>query len=551
MPTVVVLHGMGGCGKSQLALEYCQQSENDNSYSAIFWVDATSPAIIEQGINDLARQLSKPGFDIVDVEGNIHFVLSKLSTWPSSWLLVFDNFDDPHSFKDKSIKQYFPRSNKGSILVTSRDATARSLGYYIDASTMANEEALDLLFKRSETPRNDANLPDARRIVKRLKFHALAIDQAGAYILARSLDFGLFLEHYNKRRRQVLEETPSLWDYSRKLKLGQESETQLSVFTTWELSFNLITGDKKARGDKEHILTLFAFFDANEMADSLLEPYYSENDSWMASCTSDNAWDEYKFQDILKELRNLSLVQGLRIQKSGAIFALHPLVQDWAKLRICPECRKAYTVEATLVLENFIKANKFHEMAFNKRQTTFSHVESVVQNRVEYLRPEDHAQNASVLNATVIFVGSLESLGQYKVAEELCRHELEEIKDLFGKESPHTLSTLNGLAFILNSQGKYDEAEPMSQQTVALREKVSGKKHPETLTTMNNLAVLLQNQGKYDEAELIYRQTLALREKVLGREHPDTVLIRRALDGCLESRCNQSSAPQEESDVTR
>jgi GTPase SAR1 family protein len=68
MPTVVVLHGMGGCGKSQLALEYCQQSENDNSYSAIFWVDATSPTIIEQGINDLARQLSKPGFDIVDVE---------------------------------------------------------------------------------------------------------------------------------------------------------------------------------------------------------------------------------------------------------------------------------------------------------------------------------------------------------------------------------------------------------------------------------------------------------------------------------------------------
>ena len=78
MPTVVVLLGIGGCGKSQLALEYCQQSENDKSYSAIFWIDAMSPTTIEQSLNALAQESSKPWFDATDIKGNIRFVLEKI-----------------------------------------------------------------------------------------------------------------------------------------------------------------------------------------------------------------------------------------------------------------------------------------------------------------------------------------------------------------------------------------------------------------------------------------------------------------------------------------
>jgi hypothetical protein len=55
---------MGGCGKSQLALEYCQQSENEKSYSSIFWIDAMTPSTVEQSFTFLAQKLSVPGFDI-------------------------------------------------------------------------------------------------------------------------------------------------------------------------------------------------------------------------------------------------------------------------------------------------------------------------------------------------------------------------------------------------------------------------------------------------------------------------------------------------------
>ena len=111
--TVVVLLGMGGCGKSQLALEYCQQGELNRAYSAIFWVDATSPTTIAQGFTAVARAIDKSDLDVADDEGNLRFVLDTMSAWRTKWLLVFDNFDDPSSFRRKSIKEYFPRGNQG------------------------------------------------------------------------------------------------------------------------------------------------------------------------------------------------------------------------------------------------------------------------------------------------------------------------------------------------------------------------------------------------------------------------------------------------------
>jgi tetratricopeptide (TPR) repeat protein len=542
MPTVVVLLGMGGCGKSQLALEYCQNSEKNKSYRAIFWIDAMSPTTIEQSLTAVAQELSKPGFNVADVEGNVQYVLTTISTWEESWLLVFDNFDDPHSFDNKSIKEYFPRGNSGSVLVTSRDVLANVLGHHIDISTMSIEEALELLFRRSDAIRSDTTLQDAQRIIKRLGFHALAIDQAGAYIRARTLDLDLFLEHYTKRREEVLIETPELWDYKRKLKPSQEIETKLSVFTTWELSFDLITGDEKTRVDKEHILTLTAFLDRNKISDTLFEPYSSQHSSWMTSCTRDDAWNKYKFQDILQELRNLSLVQSLKIQRSGATFSLHPLVQDWMKLRISSESRQAYTIEATLVLSDFIKTQIFHEMAFDTRQTTISHLEAVIQNDQEYFGQQGCVWDTAVLDATSRFGIFLQSLGQYKAAEKSYRRAFEGSKGLLGKEHPSTLISMTNLAFLLESQGKYNEAEPISRQTLALKEKVLGPEHQSTLISMNNLASLLESQGKYNEAEPISRQTLALREKVLGPEHPDTLISMNNMAFLLQSQSRYNEA---------
>lgn len=139
---------MGGRGKSQLALEYCQHVEKDLSYRAIFWIDAMSAATIEKSLISVAQKLSKPGFDATDVEGNVRYALTTISTWQEPWLLVFDNFDDLRPFDNKSIKEHLPRSITASVLITRRDGAAKA--HHIDVRTLSTEETLKLLFRRTD-----------------------------------------------------------------------------------------------------------------------------------------------------------------------------------------------------------------------------------------------------------------------------------------------------------------------------------------------------------------------------------------------------------------
>ena len=221
---------------------------------------------------------------------------------------------------------------------------------------------------------------------------------------------------------------------------------------------------------------------------------------------------------------------------------MHPLIQDWMKLRISSESRQAYAIEATLVLSYFIKSQVFHEMTFDARQTTFSHLQAVMQNSQEYSSQRGCAKDTTVLNAISYLAFFVYNLGRYKVAEELFRDVFEGKKGLLDKEHPDTLTSINSFAFLLDSQGKHDEAEPVNRETIALTEKALSKEHLDTLTSMNNLASLLTQRGKHDEAEPIFRHTLALTEKVLGKEHPSTLISINSLTVLLKNQGKYNKA---------
>jgi tetratricopeptide (TPR) repeat protein len=540
---ITVLHGMGGCGKTQVALEYCRQGQNHKWFSAIFWFDASSPTSMAQSFADAAHKLSKPNFDIVDAKGNIQFVRNAIETSNIYWLLVFDNFDDPKAFDGEDIKEYFPRGGHASLLFTTRDAGVTDMGKSIDLTFMSDQEALELLLKRSQVERSDANMQEGANIVKRLGYHALAIDQAGAYIKAGNLDLCLYMEHYTERKEKVLREIPDLWDYKRRLNIDSEVMTRLTVFTTWELSVQLITGTPTAQKDKIHLLTLAAFLDSKEVSDDLFACYGSENIDWLVSCVTNGAWDKYEAQGILKELRKLSLLQNLQIGKNETTFSLHPLIQDWVKLRVKADDRQTFALEGILLLSTFLK-NGNNKMTLGQKQALMAHLDVVLQHENKYGIFQGNFEDVELQDAAFYFEEFLNSQGQYNLSKQMTEHLLQWRKSFLGNEHPLTLRSMNTLGAALGNQGKPREAEEIYRQTLKLQEKALGKEHPSTLLSMNSVGTALGDQGKYKEAEKIHRQVLEIREKVLGKEHPDTLFSMNSLGLALKNQGKSREAEQ-------
>ena len=292
-PKTVVLLAMGGAGKTQLALEVCRQAEQSGKFGAIIWVDASSPKSVMQSYKVIAQKILKHHSYNLDDEDSIRLgVQDALRDWDGKWLMVFDNYDDPQAFQGHSIRKYLPSGRGGQILFTSRHQDSARLGHKFDASTMTENESFELLLQRRQL--NEDESIHGRKIVSTLGHLALAIDQAGAYIRARSLDLKEFIQHYHDRKEVILQEIPEEWEYSRTID-DEQKETRLRIFTTWELSFKQISGQEREVKRKEHFLTLAAFFDAGNVSERYFQAYFdNSNPDWMEIFSSNKKWDSYK-----------------------------------------------------------------------------------------------------------------------------------------------------------------------------------------------------------------------------------------------------------------
>lgn len=333
-PSVVVLTGAGGQGKTQLALEYCRVSII--LYKAIFWIDASSEASTIRSFESIAAKICNLDESFLDNRARIESVKERLRTWPERWLLVFDNYDHPHAFKN--LTSFFPISSgpvQNVILVTSRHLSCERLGTCIKVDGLTEDEALELLqSKSSRVQSSDEELEEGKKIVERLGYLALAIDQAAAYISIRQLPLSLFTEHYEKRKEFVLRDTPtSLWEYRARTD-SRGPEQNLSVLTTWELSFEQISENDTERESIGHFLTQSAFFDPRNIGESLFSNYLQRCDdtnvkpeAWMSTFLVEGRWDSFRFQDVVVGLMNLSLIQSIEFTGQEVKFSLHPLVK--------------------------------------------------------------------------------------------------------------------------------------------------------------------------------------------------------------------------------
>jgi hypothetical protein len=135
------LHGMGGVGKTQIALKYVY--DHLEHFPAIFWVTADSRAKLSQGYVDAAKQLQ---LEPQDSQRDQETVVQSFKTWlcntEASWMIVFDNADDL-----KLLKLFWPPTNRGTIIVTSRNPScAQMVTASAQVPSMTEEEGISLFF---------------------------------------------------------------------------------------------------------------------------------------------------------------------------------------------------------------------------------------------------------------------------------------------------------------------------------------------------------------------------------------------------------------------
>jgi ATP/maltotriose-dependent transcriptional regulator MalT len=163
----IILHGLGGIGKTQLSVAYAKQHKDD--YSAIFWLNTKDEDSLKQSFVKIAEQIlrvhpSAGPLKGLNMKENLEAVVNAVKEWLSvynntRWLLIYDNYDNPRIQGNRDpaavdIRKYLPESYQGSVIITTRSAQVRG-GHRIKIEKFRNmQDSLQVLSYESQ--REDA-----------------------------------------------------------------------------------------------------------------------------------------------------------------------------------------------------------------------------------------------------------------------------------------------------------------------------------------------------------------------------------------------------------
>lgn len=503
----VTISGLGGIGKTQLALEYAYRHYPD-IYRTVLWVNAADERVLRDSYVKLAVFLELPDLDEREPERSVQTVKEWLERH-TNWLLIMDNADDL-----QLARSFFPDTHHGHILLTTRSQIFDDVvATPIEIDRMAQAEGLLFLLRRTHKLRGDTT-PDAvaadireaaLQVVELLDGHPLALDQAGAYIQEAHVSFADYINLFDKTRLDLLETRWLLDDEHREH--PEYSQHPEAVAVTFDLCFKQARARHPLAGD---ILDFCAFLSP----DAIPEELFQHDDSFKYGTTV--------FNKAVAALRRYSLINR---NDQAKTLSLHRLVQAVLIDAMPPDLREQWrqrvdhAVVAAFrygVYADFLDGG-FAEMGWSER-LLWQVVHSAMWTEGDLAPTVERAGLAYMAGHNLL------ERGQYTEAEvPLALALLVYVKHL-GADHPATVSALHDLvvsrAASCIAQGKYDQAEPCLRVALSLREKYLGSEHPETAVSLNHLAILYQKQGKYDQAELSYRRAHSIVEHNLGADHP-------------------------------
>ncbi|NEP81128.1 MAG: tetratricopeptide repeat protein [Okeania sp. SIO3B3] len=464
--------GMGGIGKTELALQYTYKYGQQYS-GGICWVNSQMYPLNASKIVALAQaQLDLKPSKELDLTTQVQYCWHN---WKDGDVLVI--FDDVIQYED--IEPFLPPVNpRFKILITTRNKGLNQSFSLIDIDTLAQDVALELLRSYLGSSRLEVEGEAAQKICQLLGFLPLALRIAGSYL--------------SKRRSLSLEEMLS------RLKAKRNAGESIIVNNAFEMSWQELHWVKE---EFPFILSIFALAPI---------PW-----SLVKSCLPDI--EPEQLETFRENMLSLSLLQ----QTGKESYQLHPLIREFISDKRdhsekAENLKSRYVRELTelakTITEN-LTLDEIHTLAPN-----IPHLEEATTTLTKYLEKED------IVPAFTGLGRYYTSQGYYQQAESCYERCLKEIKAHSKNGDSDTATALNNLAEIYRIQGHYSEAEPLFQEALQIWQQLLGNDHPNVASGLNNLALFYSTQGRYTEAEPLYKKALEIRKRLLGDEHPHVVL---------------------------
>lgn len=581
----LAMSGLGGIGKTQIALEYAYRYAQD--YQAVFWVRAASRDTLAAGLLEIARAVNLAERDEREQSAMVAAVKAWLSQH-NGWLLILDNADDL-----TLLPEFLPVRARGHVLLTTRAQALGGLAHRIEIHVLEQDAAALLVLRRAGLLAPDAALAEAGQderqgaseLSRQLGGLPLALDQAGAYLEETACGLQRYLDLYKSHRAELLHHRG-----------GWVLDHPDSVATTWSLSFASIAQRSAVAADILRVCALLH-------PDAIPEELFLRGATHLGPALSAIENDSMKFNSALAIIQNYSLLRrssheqtlsmhrvvqavladGMSDQERdrwieraiGALDALFPEVrsQGWEQWSQCGRLLPhVLAVAATAQRQSIELASLLTKTAdYLLQRAQYQHAEPLYRRALslcEQMQTPEHSQLAFALNgladlyreqgrseqAEALYQRALRlweeapesqqaglpsplnnlailyhEQGRFELAEQLLLRRLSFYEQRYGPEYPELAAPLNNLAILYAEQSRFEEAEPLLLRALHLDEQRYGPEHPEVAFSLTNLAEVSMNQGRYEQAEPLYQRALHIREQTLGVDHPQVAFTLNGL----------------------
>lgn len=578
-----VLHGIGGVGKSELALQFAQKHRQ--RYWGIFWVDFGSRESVQDSYNKIAGSLGLSATK----EDAIEAVNDRLSNSKKPWLLILDNCDD----LDGDYQAHYPENDRGAIIMTSRTDLSVDFGPsgFTHLEGLDHESSLKLLLTLARCKRDDKiNESAAQTIVKRLEHHALAITIAGSIVGQAKL---YTLPEYAKVLDQKMKE---LFDF----KPRQKRALYGTVHATFDVSVKRLENseDPETASHALQLLNVLAFLDRTDVGEDIFtrawasgekirrqggaDPRYEPDDieslsMWhyekAMSFTWSTSTDIGPFRIARSCLHELSLIS---YDGDLQTISMHPLLHEWARERLGADayaeawiaCAStlALSLEEACGWRDFTtKMIRHLEVNFGlrprDRYARFSKLEVC---RILYYFAWQSYRGYSVhtsdvtnemekagigvldgLNPTVndlkvlhLKAATLSMNGDYTKSLKIFSLVVEKFRSLFPAEHEDIHNAQAGLAFDYISIGQPDQAIRLLEELLGIQGSTGPLHDGDFLTERSKLAKAYLDTGHAGKAVSLLKTVVEECEMTLPPEHPKLLNSQHELAQAYR-RCDQ------------